>query len=65
MENTYFANMHEQFPEQGQEREKNELGYYQWVPFLLVAQMVVCILPKILLSAVNFNLGKFFKICAN
>uniref|UniRef100_A0A914D1Q7 Innexin n=1 Tax=Acrobeloides nanus TaxID=290746 RepID=A0A914D1Q7_9BILA len=43
IENTYYGNG--TIPEK-QMRSQNELRYYQWVPYILAAQALICYAPK-------------------
>ncbi|KAI6206374.1 hypothetical protein M3Y94_00902900 [Aphelenchoides besseyi] len=56
VENTYYMNLHEKFPPK-EEREKHELHYYQWVSFMMVAQLFLFLLPKTVCGSVNFPTG--------
>uniref|UniRef100_A0AC35THP6 Innexin n=1 Tax=Rhabditophanes sp. KR3021 TaxID=114890 RepID=A0AC35THP6_9BILA len=46
IENTYYANI-SALPDI-QHRENNELKYYQWIPYILAFQAVLCYLPKMI-----------------
>lgn len=53
VENTYWVSMAEGFPMKRLDRQERELQYYQWVPFLLAAQALLFILPKMLWNALS------------
>ncbi|KAI1718645.1 innexin domain-containing protein [Ditylenchus destructor] len=57
VENTYFVSLNESFPRSALEREERQITYYQWVPFMLFAQMILLILPKMLWNAFYFQSG--------
>ncbi|KAI6220911.1 Innexin [Aphelenchoides fujianensis] len=56
VENTYYLDIHADFPSQ-EDRKKNELHYYQWVSFMMVAQLFLFLLPKTVCGSVNFPTG--------
>ncbi|KAF7639468.1 Innexin [Meloidogyne graminicola] len=45
------------FPMRPIERENREIHYYQWVPFILVGQALLMMLPKLLWNAFNWKTG--------
>ncbi|CAK5076680.1 unnamed protein product [Meloidogyne enterolobii] len=57
VENTYFVGMDERFPMRPLERERREIHYYQWVPFILVGEALLMMLPKLLWNAFNWKSG--------
>ncbi|CAK5060222.1 unnamed protein product [Meloidogyne enterolobii] len=57
VENTYFVGMDERFPMRPIERERREIHYYQWVPFILVGEALLMMLPKLLWNAFNWKSG--------
>lgn len=61
MENTYYVSVHGSFPKP-EEREKTELQYYQWVCFMMMAQMIFFILPKTLWNALHMKTGNYYCI---
>ncbi|KAL3074201.1 hypothetical protein niasHS_015031 [Heterodera schachtii] len=46
VENTYFVGFNERFPIRRVDRDHRQLHFYQWVPFILMAQALLLILPK-------------------
>ena len=46
VEDTYFVPFNQSFPQVVHPHRDLEIHYYQWVPFLLVAQMLLFMLPK-------------------
>uniref|UniRef100_A0A915E8E4 Innexin n=1 Tax=Ditylenchus dipsaci TaxID=166011 RepID=A0A915E8E4_9BILA len=57
IENTYFVGFNESFPRTNPEREDRELHYYQWVPFMLAAQILLFTLPKNIWNTFNLKTG--------
>lgn len=49
--------MDEKFPKTNEERESRKLKYYQWVPYILVLQMILFMLPKIFWNGLNWKKG--------
>lgn len=49
--------MEEPFPRGNMERERRELPYYQWVSFLLIAQVLLFLAPKAMWNAFNWKRG--------
>jgi len=49
--------MDERFPMRPLERERREIHYYQWVPFILVGEALLMMLPKLLWNAFNWKSG--------
>lgn len=49
--------MNETFPRTPEERQSRELHYYQWVSFILAAQVLLFVLPKTVWSAFNWKTG--------
>ncbi|VDN52742.1 unnamed protein product [Dracunculus medinensis] len=63
IENTYFVRLDEKLPDDGKEREKRELIYYQWLPFILIFQAALCYSPrmiwKLMSNQSGMNLSNF------
>uniref|UniRef100_A0A914V946 Innexin n=1 Tax=Plectus sambesii TaxID=2011161 RepID=A0A914V946_9BILA len=57
VENTYWVKMENDLPNSVAERQKLQLSYYQWVPFVLLLQAVMFILPHILWRMLNWLSG--------
>uniref|UniRef100_A0A0N5B7R1 Innexin n=1 Tax=Strongyloides papillosus TaxID=174720 RepID=A0A0N5B7R1_STREA len=47
VENTYYANI-SYLPNDVEERENNEIIYYQWIPYILAGQAFLAYLPKLI-----------------
>lgn len=57
VKNTYFVPFHEDLPKTEVERESNEIGYYQWVPFVLALQALLFFLPIMVWRLFNWHTG--------
>uniref|UniRef100_A0A914HWV1 Innexin n=1 Tax=Globodera rostochiensis TaxID=31243 RepID=A0A914HWV1_GLORO len=45
---TYFVGFNEHFPIRRVDHDQRQLHYYQWIPFVLMSQVLLLILPKML-----------------
>lgn len=52
VESTYYVPLNESLPRNQQHRQESE-GYYQWLPFVLIAMMFFCFLPHLVWLVVN------------
>uniref|UniRef100_A0A183CGN3 Innexin n=1 Tax=Globodera pallida TaxID=36090 RepID=A0A183CGN3_GLOPA len=48
VEDTYFVGFNEHFPIRRVDHDQRQLHYYQWIPFVLMSQVLLLILPKML-----------------
>ncbi|TKR93703.1 hypothetical protein L596_008113 [Steinernema carpocapsae] len=69
VENTYYAPVDGNLPSNKEHRKAAELSYYQWVPFILAAQIFCFLLPRKLWSGLNwksgYHLSSLIAKCAN
>ncbi|VDM79264.1 unnamed protein product, partial [Strongylus vulgaris] len=59
VQNTYFVRPDSYIPDSHAEREDAEIGYYQWVPFILGLQAILFYLPALFWRLFNWQSGKF------
>ncbi|KHN79144.1 Innexin unc-9 [Toxocara canis] len=57
VENTYFITPNEELPAGTAERESRELHYYQWVPFILMLQALLFMIPRTVWKTLNWQTG--------
>ncbi|KAL3999078.1 Innexin family protein [Acanthocheilonema viteae] len=57
IQNTYFLPLNHYIPRDLQEREEREIGYYQWVPFILGLQGILFYLPCLIWRLLNWQSG--------
>ncbi|CAI4229945.1 unnamed protein product [Auanema sp. JU1783] len=57
VQNTYFVRPDAYIPDSTAERESTELGYYQWVPFILGIQAILFYLPALVWRFFNWQSG--------
>uniref|UniRef100_A0AC35FD64 Innexin n=1 Tax=Panagrolaimus sp. PS1159 TaxID=55785 RepID=A0AC35FD64_9BILA len=55
---SYFLPIDEEIDESYSQREKIQIGYYQWVPLVLAFMAIMFYLPSFIWKALNFNTGK-------
>lgn len=60
IQNTYWIPMYENVPDDHTAREEKQIGYYQWVPFILIAEALMFSLPCIFWRLCSFQSGWFF-----
>ncbi|CAL2029434.1 hypothetical protein CAEBREN_31716 [Caenorhabditis brenneri] len=61
VQNTYFISPDKYIPDNEIDREGAEIGYYQWVPFILGLQAILFYLPSLFWRLMNFNSGVALK----
>ncbi|CAB3407350.1 unnamed protein product [Caenorhabditis bovis] len=61
VQNTYFIRPDKYIPDATVDREASEIGYYQWVPFILGLQALLFYLPSVFWRLTNFNSGVAIK----
>lgn len=57
VENTYFVRMDEDIPAQPNLRNEREIHYYQWVPFILMFQALLFMIPRTVWKTFNWQTG--------
>jgi hypothetical protein len=57
VENTYWVPMDNRLPEDTNERDRLEIQYYQWVPFVLALQALLFYVPRLIWNMLNFQSG--------
>ena len=55
--NTYFVDFKDQLPREESVRKKDELKYYQWVPFILLCEALFFYIPNITWHALSGRSG--------
>lgn len=66
--NTYFVHFDNDIPKYDYTKKETEIGYYQWVPMILLFQALLfkipCILWRILTASAGVNLDKIVTLAA-
>lgn len=57
VQNTYFLPLNHYIPQDVEQREEREIGYYQWVPFVLGLQGIFFYLPSLIWRLFNWQSG--------
>lgn len=54
---SWYTPMDKELPLNEQQRKENRIRYYQWVPFLLLFQAILCYVPRIVWRSLNVRSG--------
>ncbi|GMR62017.1 hypothetical protein PMAYCL1PPCAC_32212 [Pristionchus mayeri] len=57
IQNTFYVPMEDEIPSEHEEREKAEIGYYQWVPIVLALQAIMFYIPNWIWKTLNKQTG--------
>jgi hypothetical protein len=54
---SWYTPMDKELPLSERERRSNRIRYYQWVPFLLLFQAILCYIPRVVWRSLNVRSG--------
>lgn len=54
---SWYTPMDKELPLDDRERKQHRIRYYQWVPFLLLFQAILCYIPRIVWRSLNVRSG--------
>ena len=54
---SWYSPLEKELPLSERERKQNRIRYYQWVPFLLLFQAILCYLPRLVWRTLNVKSG--------
>ncbi len=59
VQNTYYLPLDHQIPQDYSKRDNLQIGYYQWVPIILVFQAMMFCIPVIFWRALDWQSGEW------
>uniref|UniRef100_A0A0N5ABY8 Innexin n=1 Tax=Syphacia muris TaxID=451379 RepID=A0A0N5ABY8_9BILA len=65
VENTYFVRMEDSIPTEDHLRSEKEIHYYQWVPFILMLQAFLFMIPRTVWKTFNWETGTLLTYSMN
>ncbi|VDM09984.1 unnamed protein product [Wuchereria bancrofti] len=57
IENTYFVPFADDIPMNATERDQHKIQYYQWIPFILILQALLFLVPRTIWTMFNWRTG--------
>ncbi|VDO99682.1 unnamed protein product [Soboliphyme baturini] len=60
VQNTYWLPLHDYVPSSFAEREHRQIGYYQWVPFVLSLEALLFYIPCVVWRLLNWQAASAF-----
>lgn len=66
VQNTYILSLNENIPKDVDDRNAKQIGYYQWVPFVLVLKSLMFYVPCLIWRMFSYQTGKqhLFSVCS-